>query len=350
VVLADTPEDARGGVLCDDKGVIRAVFAAFDWQGGQREEKTESFGIAVGVFAPIVSALRSRPREVPSINSLDLEVSAVDVATLARGSAGLPRDWLRAVGQQCGSQGQVPRALRVSRILPTGVSKNLLKPGDILLAVDGHVIVGPLDFEAALRGGAAAPSALKKRPAAVLRKPAAAAKDAIANGGSAVASDSSNAVAVKVFRDGAEVDVSVHASSLQSGEDSQLLVWAGIVLRATPRCILERCGDSIAERASGVFSQAIMGGSPADARDFGAFWFLTEIEGLPIQKLDDVLAALQSTKDSQSTASDRRWVRVRFLDLNGQEHVKALQCDPLFFPTLVLHRSSESGLWTCEQH
>lgn len=287
------------------------------------------------------------------MRSLDLEVSAVDVATLARGASNLPRDWLQAVGQRCGSQGQVPRALRVSRILPTGASKGLLKPGDVLLAVDGHVIVGALDIESALRRGKASPAALKKRPAAAaMKRPAAAVKDAAEGSSSAAAepSFSSDVVAVKVFRDGAEVQVDVPTALLHSGEDRQLLVWAGIVLRATPRCILERCGDSIAERASGVFAQAIMGGSPADARDFMSFWFLSDIEGVPIKRLDDVLAALQATRKSETSASERRWVRVRFLDLNGQEHVKALQCDPLFFPTLVLHRSTDTNLWTCAQH
>jgi hypothetical protein len=48
VVLADTPEDVKGGVLCDGDGSIRAFLAQFDWQGTHRDE-SEPFGIPTHV-------------------------------------------------------------------------------------------------------------------------------------------------------------------------------------------------------------------------------------------------------------------------------------------------------------
>ncbi|CAE8715703.1 unnamed protein product, partial [Polarella glacialis] len=132
VVLADTPEDARGGVLCDASGQVRAFFGQFDWQGARhREETTEAFGIPANVFSPLIEALRKTPTIQPEVPSLDIEVAAVDVATLTRGAAGsLPRDWLQAVLRRCGQQGQVARAMRVSRVLATGASEAKLKAGD----------------------------------------------------------------------------------------------------------------------------------------------------------------------------------------------------------------------------
>lgn len=335
VVLADTPEDVRGGVLCDPNGVVRAIFAAFDWQGSQGEETTESFGISVGVFAPYVEALRKQPKVAPVVASLDIEVSAVDVAILARGEGGrLPEEWWKAIGKRCAQQGQLARALRVSRVLPMGASAGMLLPGDILLSINGHTVTCGLDMEEALR----LPNNVLKRPAAAKKAAAVEPKD--------IATPSRPGEAkVRFFREGKDFEVAMAPAMLGSDDDSQVMIWAGVVLRHTPRCILERCGESIAQRASGVFAQAVMGGSPADARDFMAHWFLVEVDGHPIQTLDDVLKALEPA----AGAVERRWIRVRMLDLNGQEHVKALQCDPLYFPTLVLRRG-EHGRWQCEQH
>lgn len=165
-------------------------------------------------------------------------------------------------------------------------------------------------------------------------------------------------VSIRVLRDGAEVDLVVAPARLGSEDDARLLIWAGLVLRATPRCILERCGESVARCASGVFAQNVLGGSPADARELMAHWFLLELDGYAVQTLSDVLEILRPTHEPHAAASvsvspgasgERRWVRLRLLDLYGQEHARALQCDPLFFPTLELLRG-ERGRWRCIQH
>ena len=74
--------------------------------------------------------------------------------------------------------------------------------------------------------------------------------------------------------------------------------------RTLPRCILERCGASIAPRAGGVFVQSILNGSPAESREFAPwdtqeildqsvrekpqdarYCFLMEMDGQPIRQL-----------------------------------------------------------------
>ncbi|CAE8631252.1 unnamed protein product, partial [Polarella glacialis] len=138
-------------------------------------------------------------------------------------------------------------------------------------------------------------------------------------------------------------------------DDDELVIWAGLVLRRTPRCILERCGESVAPRAGGVFVQTVVGGSPADTREIHPYCFLMEIDGHPIRQLSDVLqhghisaAAPQAGEGSPSCQSRGAWVRLQLLDMNGQEHVRAIQHDPLFFPTLDLWRNG-SGRWQCTQ-
>merc|ERR1712146_56374 len=129
-------------------------------------------------------------------------------------------------------------------------------------------------------------------------------------------------------------------SILGSADADTLVCWAGIVMRRTPRCALERCGEALAKKAGGVFAQAILGGSPADGREFMSHWFMVDIDGHRIQSLGDVLKVLEGMKEDPqvSTEGGRRWVRVRLVDLDGREHVKAVQCDPLFWPTLELRR------------
>jgi len=338
-VLADTPEDARGGVLCDANGVVRALFAAYDL-----EEATEAFGVPVSAFGAVVEELRQNVNSPPKVPSLDLEVNAIDLATLVRGASGpLPEAWLQAVTQRCHRQGQVARAMVVHRVMSTGASDGKLKPGDVLLSIAGQAIASALDMEQIVASrlaplsdavGPPAVRASMKRPAASRSRNAPAMPD--------------THVAVKVYRKGAEVDVEIKPTMLLSQDDGQLVVWSGLVLRRTPRSILERSGDTIIKGLSGIFAQAVLGGSPADARDLRSFWCLLDIDGQSVQTLEDVLLVLEKIRSAAGSES-RPWVRLRFVDLNGQEHVGALQCDPLFFPTLELKRA-DAGRWQCVQH
>jgi len=332
LVLADTPEDAHSGVLCDSSGKIRAFFALFDWIGPNKEETTEAFGIPTAVFAPMVESLRKHPQQKLQMPSLDVEVTAVDVAMLLRGAAGsFPDAWLQEVGRRCGSQGQVTRAMQIHRVLPTGASDGYLQPGDVMLRVAGRTISSALDIEEALLAAAA-------------RKGARHAK-----------SKDGPVVPIQVFREGEEVTVEVKPSQLGSDDDSHLLIWAGLVIRQTPRCIIERCGDAIAHLASGIFVQNVLTGSPADTRDLIPQCFVLEINGQPLQELDELRDALsrharsvacQSTQDTEETS----WVRLRVMDLCGQEHVYALRDDSLFWPTLDLRRGPDGDWAHCADH
>eukprot|EP00929_Paragymnodinium_shiwhaense_P111730 TRINITY_DN80019_c0_g1_i1.p1 TRINITY_DN80019_c0_g1~~TRINITY_DN80019_c0_g1_i1.p1 ORF type:complete len:1041 (-),score=242.99 TRINITY_DN80019_c0_g1_i1:86-3208(-) len=354
-VLADTPEDARGGILCDADGAVRAVFAAFDWQGSQREETTEAFGIPVAVYLPLVEAVCSKPEEALKVYSLDVEVNGLDISTLCRGaSKPLPEEWLQALGKRCGQLGQVARAMRIQRILPGGASHKLLKTGDVLLSVDGHAVACGLDIETALRLGpptassssssrrkSSATSAAKKRPASVA--------SSTAPETAAVSGGAGKTVEIQLFRDGVVQTVSVPPVLLGSDCGERLLIWSGLCLRPTPRCILERCGESVASRATGVFAQNVIGGSPADARDFLVHWFMLELDGRPIKNLEDVLEAIRAREARGNDTGERSWVHLRFMDFYGQEHVAALQPDPLFFPTLELRPGEGGRRWTCQQ-
>jgi len=350
-VLADTPEDARGGVICDSSGCVRALFAAFDMQDQQHEESTEAYGVVADVFRPMVDLLRADPDAKLEAPSLDVEVTAVDVATLARGAQGqLPRSWLQAIAQRCGRSGQAARAMCVHRVMPTGASDGRLQPGDVLMGIGGQPITCCLDIDRALAlrpaGASAAATARNVR-----RRPASAAASSCPSG-------PSGDITVSVFRDGKERDVVVPLSRLPSADDEQLLLWAGLVLRRTPRCILERCGVAAAKMllslgpGRGVFVQHVLGGSPADTREIGMHCFVLELAGRPVRELEDIVGILQDTAkppgvpDAAPSQNGRRWVRLRLMDTHGQEHVRALRCDPLYFPTLDLRRVA-NGRWQC---
>eukprot|EP00439_Symbiodinium_sp_Y106_P066398 s508_g10.t2 len=192
VVLSDTPEDARGGVLCDSRGEVRALFASFDFQSARREaeETTDNFGIPASVFLPLLEGIKKNPNKEPEVRSLDIEVSAVDLATLARGSPKLPKPWAEAVRKRCGQQGQVARAICVCRVLSTGVSNGLLLPGDVLLSVAGRTITQALDVEEALIPKKERPSSRKR--------------------------ERSEEVLITFLRDGKEATVAVKPSTLGS--------------------------------------------------------------------------------------------------------------------------------------
>jgi S1-C subfamily serine protease len=335
VALTNPVEDCMGGVLCDSSGVVRALYAAFDWQSEETEVSVQCFGVQACVFQPILDVLQKTPTRSPAIPTLDIEVSAIDVSSLVRGSVGkFPSAWLQAVGKRCARQGQSARALRVHRVLPLGAADGKILPGDVVLSVGGRTIACCLDIEAALRDLPAADKGSAKGKAKAKAK----ASSSHSTAGGTV---------VKVFREGREVDVVVRPEVLGSEDDARLVIWAGLIFRAKQRSFFERCDRVVAKAASGVFAQAVIGGSPAESRDFGQNWFLQEINGHAIGGLDDLLSA-SATAHEAAGAGERPWVRVRTLDLHGQEHMLALQCDELFFPTLELVKE-HGGHWRCVQ-
>jgi len=78
------------------------------------------------------------------------------------------------------------------------------------------------------------------------------------------------------------------------------------------------------------------------------FSFLMDLGGTPIQDLGDVLRAVATPAAGGRGPMERSWVRLRLLDLYGNEHVRAICIDPLFFPTLDL-RQADAGGWECTQ-
>lgn len=100
----------------------------------------------------------------------------------------------------------MPRAICVCRVLATGVSKNKLRPGDVLLSVAGRTIACALDVEEAL-------CQRKRRSKGV----------------------ESSAVEIRLLRGQQELVELVTPSVLGSEDDKELVIWAGLVLRRTPR-------------------------------------------------------------------------------------------------------------------
>jgi len=320
-----------------------------------------------------LAAFSQEQHESLKIPSLDAEFNAMDVAALARGAEGkLPSAWLQHVGRHCDRQGQAARALRVHRVLPIGTSEGHLEPGDVVLSINNQPIACCFDVECALapplpmltgrkgrseaKAKAKAKGKLKAKP--IARKPAAA-PGAVTE----IQAQPPGVVSIQVFRNGKEVTVAVEPTMLASQDEARLIMWAGLVLRSPPRCVFDRCGSTVVQHfrthPGGVFVQRILSGSPAEARELVSQCFLVEIDGVPVYDLQDVLVALgHATKAGQSSAVapagqvsadvPRRWVRLRLMDLFGHEHARALQCDPLFFPTLDLQRM-DSGSWQCRR-
>lgn len=329
-VLADPPDDILGGVLCDSAGHVRALHAAFDGQNCSHEETTESFGIPVSVWRHLLEECQENTGSSPSVvPSLDVDFNAVDLATLQRSSHGsLPKSWLAEVAQRRSVSARKMQVLRVQRVLATGSSHGVLHSGDIIMSVNGQVCLRSHEVEDALRRPAPDPKSNSRRKVKSTHGPP-------------------QRVQVKVLRQGKEVTVSVALSMLGSAEAKRLLCWCGIVLRETPRKVLERVGEDAAQFLTEVYAQGIVGGSPADTWQFPPLTCIKDINGVKISNLDDVLEALRPVH-SAFVKHPSSWIRVECVDLHGQQHIKALQYDPVFFPTLELQREV-SGTWSCKQ-
>jgi S1-C subfamily serine protease len=168
---------------------------------------------------------------------------------------------------------------------------SLLRPGDLLLAVNGRTVNRFRDVEEALA----------------------------TNGDQAQ---------VTVWRDEKELPLTIATQSLDGRDIDRLLLWAGAVLHAPHRAMT-------AQRAippEGVFVAYFAYGSPATRYKLFAGRRITEVDGKPTPDLDAFVAAVQGRPD-------RSALRLKTISWNGAVDVITLKLDKHYWPAYELRRT-----------
>ena len=276
--LVNGPTEFDGVVVGRD-GRVRALWSSFAIESG-RDFVQVNRAMPAGLVAELVEAARAdRP-----IYSLEAEFNAVPIADARK--RGLDDAWVARLEALNPPHRQ---ALGVTRVVAGTPAAEVLREGDLLLAVDGQPVNRFRDVELATR----APR-----------------------------------VTVTVLRDGRELELDLATAALGGGDIDRLLLWAGAVLHAPHRAMSAQRGIP----PEGVFVAFFSYGSPATRYRLFAGRRIVEVDGVPVPDLDAFIANVRGRPDRSS-------LRLKTITWNGSTEVITLKLDRHYWPTYELIRT-----------
>jgi S1-C subfamily serine protease len=269
-----------GGVLSDKRGRVYAIWAAFSIEG---DAGPASLFAGIPARAAIEMLTIARSDGMHAWRNLGVELQPVPLSearTLGLGAAAAKRVEALPPGSR--------RVLSVTRIGGGTPAASLLRPGDLLLSIDG--------------------------------KPA----DSFATVESAAQADRVNLV---VLRDGKEVALEVETMARSGRGTERFLFWEGALLQAPHPAVAAQRGVD----PGGVYVAWFWYGSPVNRARLQATHRIIEVDGTPVTDLDSFLAA-------QPDRADGRAVRLKTISLEGRVSVVTLKPDTHFWPTAEIRR------------
>jgi S1-C subfamily serine protease len=284
VINLINPPGDFDGVLADAKGDVLALWSSFAFEA-QREIEQVNHGIPADLVTEMIEIVTAnRP-----LHSVEADFGVVSLAGARR--LGLPDAWVRRLEDHDPDHRQ---ALSVDRLVAGSPAAELLEPGDLVLAIDGHVVDRFREVERAVQ------------------------KDR---------------VAVTIWRDGAEQTLQLATVPLSGRDVDRVVLWAGATLQAPHRAMsLQRGIDP-----HGVFVAFFNYGSPATHYGLYAGRRITEVDGSPVADLDAFVAAVRGRPNHAA-------VRLKTVSWNGQVEVITLKLDTHYWPAYELDRQAD-GSW-----
>ncbi|POM79879.1 Pro-apoptotic serine protease [Phytophthora palmivora] len=284
-----------GGVFIDDAGAVNALWLSFSYQDNAGRKEVFR-GLPVSIVRPIVNELRMR--SIPtSVNILPAQLLTYSLSK-ARSGLGLSDSWIQKLESCYEDKRQV---LGIKRCAAGTDCARKLESGDLLLAIDGQVVVRDADVETAV--------------------------------------DGKTEVKALVVRDQKEMEVTVRTSQLSAMGTDRVIVWCGLVIQS-PHYAVASLGY-IPEDGGGVYCSRWCYGSPAHKYGLRATIWLVEVNGEPTRTLNDFLRVVERLGNRES-------VRLKTISINTKPKVFTLKTDYHYWPTVELRR--EEWDWKYVEH
>lgn len=285
VSLVNPPGD-YDGVLVNRSGEVVALWSSFAYEAG-RELQQENRGVPAELVTEMIPAVTAgRP-----LYSLEAELQVVPLAAASK--LGLSTEWLERLEAHDAKRRQ---ALAVARLVAGSPAASLLKPGDLVLAIDGQPVNRFREVERAVQKGS---------------------------------------IKLMVWRDGVPLDLNVDTVPLDGRDIDRLLIWAGATLQAPHRAMAAQRGIA----PEGVFVAYFYYGSPATRYGLYAGRRIVEVDGQPTPDLDSFKRVVLGREDRAS-------VRVKTITWNSAVEVITLKLDRHYWPAYELRRSEDGWVRT----
>lgn len=277
------PPDDFDGVLVDPRGNVRALWSSFPVESARGGAAQINRGVPIELVIDMVQ----RVREGRPVHTLDVEFNTLTLTEARR--LGLSADWATRLEKANPEERQV---LSVARITGGAASAEVLRQGDLLLAVNGMPVTVFRDVEKAV-------------------------------------SDEPR-VSVTVWRGQSEMSFEVPTTALSGSDIDRLVQWAGAILHAPHRAMSTQRGVV----PQGVYVAYFNYGSPATRYRLFPGRRIVEVNGQPTPDLDAFLAAVAGRPDRSS-------VRLRTLSWNNVPEVITLKLDQNYWPTAEIVRTGD---------
>ena len=280
ISLVNAPGDIDG-VIVNKRGEVMAKWASFAFQTGG-----ESGQFNRGLSSELVSEFVDIVRSGRSIYSLEAEMGYTPLFSARK--LGLDEEWLERL-ETHNPAGR--RALSVSRLVAGTPAAEVLRNGDMILAVDGQVVTTFRELERAVQ------------------KPV---------------------VELTVWRHGAALNLESGTVALDGEGITRAISWAGALLQDPHRAMAAQRGI---ER-TGVYVAFFSYGSPATRYGLWA--------GRRIVAVDDTATLdLQSFVDAVRGKEDQTSVRLKTVTWNGAVQVITLKLDNQYWPAYEILRTND---------
>ena len=272
------------GVLLDSRARVTALWSSF--ASGSRNRPNE---MVAGLPIEHVRVMLDHLRQEASWRSLEVEWQRAPLSVALR--RGLPEDWRLKVEEHDRERRQVLMAERTVAGTPAA---DQVRPGDLLLTINGRMATRPREVEQAIAG----------QPRAELL----------------------------VWRNGEEVKLDFDTVELGWEGLQEVLFWAGALIQEPQRGMAAQ----LAIRPQGVTIQHYTYGSPAHRYLLPIRYLqVTALDGQPVASLGEFAGALQR-------AGNKPIVRVEGITPTGATKVATVKLDPAYWPSSRM-RLSDGG-------
>jgi pro-apoptotic serine protease NMA111 len=275
IQLVSGPTDFDG-VLSDSRGRVVGLWSSFAFEAGRTMEQANK-----GVPAMLVAEVLALARGERALRSLEAEFVQFPLASARR--LGMSDALAAKLEAHDPERRQI---LQVVRTVAATPAAEMLRPGDLLLSINGATV----NRFRAVEEAAQAPIAV-----------------------------------TRVWRQGEVLELEIPTVELGSGGVDRVVLWAGALLQPPHRAIAAQRGIE----PSGVFVAFHSFGSPASRNGLGAGRRIVGVDGKPTPDLDSFLAAVAGR-------ADREPVRLRTMNWNNQVEIVTLKLDNQHWPAYEL--------------
>ena len=271
-----TPPKSNDGVLADKRGGVVALWSSFAFESG-KEIFQENKGVPIDLVAEMLEVVTSGD----ALRSLEVELRHMPLA-IAR-NFGLSDTWARQLELHDPERRQL---LAVVRTVAGSSSADVLKPGDLLLSIDGMPVTRFREVEKATQ------------------------KDQ---------------VQVVVWRNDSEQTFAIDTMALDGRGVRRVVTWGGALLQAPYREMAAQRGIA----KEGVYVAYFAFGTPVSRSGLDAGSRIIEVDGQPVADLDAFIELVRVRQDDAS-------VRLTTVAWNGTVRVVSVTLDEAYWPAWEL--------------